>query len=169
MGSEKSLPTTRPSGPICRLSSRARSPVPQQMSSASEPGPTCARSTARWRHSWWSPAVIAEFIRSYTPAIRSNIPRTSVANSSESRLGTPLPASVSDETLMRPRLMPDSVERGEGSGQRLLLLRREARVGGHDARANLQRAGDRGARDLRADLGQLGAGAIVSVVAQLVA
>ena len=52
IGSEKSQPTTRPSGPIRLRSSRARSPVPQQTSRASDPGRLCARSTARWRH-WW--------------------------------------------------------------------------------------------------------------------
>ena len=42
IGAEKSSPTTRPVGPIRRRSSSARSPVPQQTSSADAPGPTAS-------------------------------------------------------------------------------------------------------------------------------
>src|SRR5215211_2414016 len=57
----------------------ARSPVPVATSSAREPGPTRARSAARRRQRWCIPAVMTEFIRSYTRAMRSNIARTCVS------------------------------------------------------------------------------------------
>ena len=62
--SEKSTPTTSPSGPTRRFSATARSPVPVATSSTRWPGPTCARSTARSRQPWCMPAVITEFSRS---------------------------------------------------------------------------------------------------------
>ena len=73
MPSEKSEPTT--DAPR-EASSIARSPVPVATSSAREPGPTRARSAARSRQRWCSPAVMTEFMRSYGPAMRSNIART---------------------------------------------------------------------------------------------
>src|SRR5215218_6015460 len=102
------------------------------------------------------------------------MPRTWLANSSESRSGTALPASVSDETLMRARLeraepVRPLVERGEECRQGLLLLRRQARVGRHDARADLERAGDRVARQARTDMRQLRTRPVVPVVPELVA
>src|SRR5581483_8663923 len=88
IGSEKSQPTTVPSGPTRRASSSARSPVPQHASSAASPGRSSARSAARARQRWCRPAVIAVFTRSYTPATRSNIVRTCAANSGDSRVGS---------------------------------------------------------------------------------
>src|SRR3954447_7573908 len=102
--------------------------------------------------------------------MRSNIPRTSSANCSESRSGTPLPASVSDETVTQPRLLRSPlVQRGEVGGERVLLLGRQARVRGHDPRADLEGPRDRVPRDARADLRQLRPGAVVAVVPELVA
>jgi len=53
---------------------------------------TSMEMTSRWaaraRQRWCMPAVIAVFIRSYTPAIRSNIVRTWTAKSPDSRLGS---------------------------------------------------------------------------------
>src|SRR5919201_2442958 len=97
------------------------------------------------------------------------MPRTWSANSSESRRGMPLSASVSDETLIASRLGPSaSVERREVGRQGLELLRRQPGVGGHDARAHFERASDGVARDPRPDLGQVRARPIVAVVAELV-
>ena len=59
--SEKSDPTTSPPR---RESAIARSPVPVATSSARVPGPTRARSAARSRQRWWSPAVMTEFMTS---------------------------------------------------------------------------------------------------------
>src|SRR5579859_7998405 len=73
MRSAKSLATTEPDGPTRRASSKARSPVPVATSSARPPGASPARSAARRRHWWCRPAVITEFMRSYRPAMRSNI------------------------------------------------------------------------------------------------
>src|SRR5690242_9404566 len=102
--------------------------------------------------------------------MRSNIPRTSVANSSESRRGIPLSASVPDETLMSARLdlrgCGRSVERGQVRRQRLELRGRQGRVGGHDARADLQGARDGVPRYSRADVSQLRPRAVVAVVAK---
>ena len=64
IGSEKSDPTTVPGGPTRRASSTARSPVPLATSSALPPGSSAARSAARSRQRWCSPAVMTEFIRS---------------------------------------------------------------------------------------------------------
>ena len=61
MPSEKSEPTT--SLPR-RASAIARSPVPVATSRARVPGPTRARSAARSRQRWWSPAVMTEFMAS---------------------------------------------------------------------------------------------------------
>ena len=56
-------PSRRPSPPRA-ASSIARSPVPVATSSARAPGPTRARSAARSRQRWCSPAVMTEFMRS---------------------------------------------------------------------------------------------------------
>ena len=96
IASEKSQPVTLPLTPTAWASSNARSPVPQQTSRALSPGSSSARSTARSRQRRSRPAVITWFMRSYTPAMRSNIVRTCVENSSESRLGcaaAPAPAA----------------------------------------------------------------------------
>ena len=61
MPSEKSEPTT--SAPRAARAI-ARSPVPVATSSAREPGPTRARSTARSRQRWCRPAVMTEFMTS---------------------------------------------------------------------------------------------------------
>ena len=49
-------------GPTRRASSSARSPVPVATSSTRPPGPTAARSAARARQRWCSPAVMTEFM-----------------------------------------------------------------------------------------------------------
>src|SRR4051812_24953140 len=96
------------------------------------------------------------------------MPRTSLANWSESRLGAPLAASVSGVTLTQARLLR-SVERGEVGGQCRRLLGWQARVRGHDPRPDLQRSRYRVSRQAAADLGQLRPGAVVAVVPKLVA
>src|SRR5262249_53391219 len=102
--------------------------------------------------------------------MRSNMPRTSVANSSESRCGRSLPGAVSGETLITSRLpLPRrlrSVERCEELRQGVELLGRQALVGRHDAGADLQRARNRAPGQPGADVRQLGPGAVVAVVAQ---
>src|SRR5262245_895887 len=98
------------------------------------------------------------------------MPRTWVANSSDSRWGIPASASVSDGALTVSRLdSARSVERGEEGGQRLELLRRQVRVRGHDARPDLEGSRDRVPRQALAYVGELGAGAVVAVLADLVA
>ena len=67
----------RSRGRRCRSRRRARD----------RPGRTAARSTARARQRWCSPAVIAVFMRSYTPAMRSNIARTCPASSTPCGVG----------------------------------------------------------------------------------
>ncbi len=64
ISSEKSEPTTSPVGPTRLAASIARSPVPVATSRTFDPGPTAARSTARVRHLWCSPAVMTEFMTS---------------------------------------------------------------------------------------------------------
>src|SRR3954470_17383280 len=61
------------------------------------------------------------------------------------------------------------VERGEEIGELVELLRRQVTEGGHDARPDLHRADDRGARNALRDVGQFRPGAVVAVLAELVA
>src|SRR3954447_14270510 len=61
------------------------------------------------------------------------------------------------------------VERREEIGELVELLRRQVTEGGHDARADLHRTDDRGARDPLRDVGQFWPGAVVAVLAKLVA
>src|SRR5262249_29134807 len=101
------------------------------------------------------------------------MPRTWVANSSESRCGRSLPEAVSGETLINPRLPRRrplrSVQGRQELRERVELLGRQALVGRHDAGADLQRARDRVSRQAGADVRQLRPGAVVSVLTELVA
>src|SRR4029453_1462688 len=81
--------------------------------------------------------------------MRSNIPCTWDANSAESR-----------SRLSTVRLL----EGGEEVDLVLLLRRWQVRVRRHDPRADVERARDRGARQLRPYVRQLGTGAGVAVV-----
>src|SRR4029453_5898085 len=85
--------------------------------------------------------------------MRSNIPCTWDANSAESR-----------SRLNTGRLL----EGGEEVDQVLLLRRWPGPVPRHVPRADVERARDRGAGDLRADVSQVGAGPGVAVVLELV-
>src|SRR5688500_14637094 len=142
MPSEKSEPTT--SAPR-EASSIARSPVPVATSSAREPGPTRARSAARSRQRWCSPAVMTEFMRSYGPAMRSNIARTCPS----SRVPLRAPA------LMRGLLagFVFALELGQERDQVALLLRVELPIGRHRRRRVLERALDRAGQQLVPDVG----------------
>src|SRR4249919_3432828 len=85
--------------------------------------------------------------------MRSNIDRTWEEKSPESREGC----------------VKRLLEGGEEADQVVELLVRKGRVGGHDPRRVDQRARDRRPRDPCSDVGQLGTGAAVAVVPQLVA
>src|SRR3954469_21794284 len=61
------------------------------------------------------------------------------------------------------------IERGQEVGQLFDLLRRQFAEGGHDARADFDRADDRSPWDPRGNVGQFGAGSVVPVLAELVA
>ena len=76
--SPRRSPSRRPP-PTGRRARRARSPGRRCRSPRRAPdrrGDSRARSAARSRQRWCSPAVMTEFIRSYGPAMRSNIART---------------------------------------------------------------------------------------------
>src|SRR5918994_2228978 len=135
---------------------------------------------------------MAEFIRSYTPAIRSNMPCTSEENSSDSRLGRALLGSVSGPActvtrLRRPgsprhrRPTSDTPEggtggcpllaaqRGEEQRQVVELLGRQAGEVRHPLRRGSQRAGDRFAWQAGGAPGSAGGPAVVAVLSDLVA
>src|SRR5581483_7434989 len=97
------------------------------------------------------------------------MPRTCVANSSESRCGMPLSASAPDGTLILARLLRRLIQGRDVGRQGLELRRGQARVGRHDDRPDLERARDRVAWQTRPDVHQLRSGAVVAVLAQLVA
>src|SRR4051794_41797092 len=69
----------------------------------------------------------------------------------------------------RPPLAACLVEGREEVGQLFDLLRRQFAEGGHDARADFNRANDRSPRDPGGDVGEFGTGPVVAVLAQLVA
>src|SRR3954451_14484336 len=64
---------------------------------------------------------------------------------------------------------PVLVQRGQEVGELFDLLRRQFPEGGHDARADFDRADDRSPRDPGGDVGQFGTWAVVAVLAELVA
>src|SRR5918994_7103141 len=107
------------------------------------------------------------------PAMRSNIACTWAAESADSRAGAS-PARVASFTaaFMKrdyPAASPRPVmrrlpERGEEVDEVLLLPPGEVGVGRHDPRGRLQRAGDRLARKLLPDVGQVGPRTRVAVV-----
>src|SRR3954452_7129788 len=59
------------------------------------------------------------------------------------------------------------IERGQEVGQLFDLLRRQFPEGGHDARADFNRADDRSPRDPGGDVGQFRARPVVAVLAEL--
>src|SRR4051795_2099854 len=59
------------------------------------------------------------------------------------------------------------IERGQEVGQLFDLLRRQFAEGGHDARADFNRADNRSPRDPGGDVGQFGTGAVVAVLTEL--
>src|SRR5829696_4193263 len=83
------------------------------------------------------------------------------------RLTCPANWTESREGLVVP-VMGTSVERGEEVRQLVELLRRQVAEGRHDAGADFHRAQDRGAGDRGGDVGELGPGTVVAVLAQLV-
>src|SRR3954451_17359193 len=60
------------------------------------------------------------------------------------------------------------IERGQEVGQLFDLLRRQFAEGGHDARADFDRADDRSPRDPGGDVGQFRSRPVVAVLAELV-
>src|SRR3954447_16626136 len=68
-----------------------------------------------------------------------------------------------------PSRLPCLIERRQEVRELFDLLRRQFAEGGHDARADFDRANDRSPRDPGSDVGQFGAGAVVAVLAELVA
>src|SRR5918994_2975284 len=111
------------------------------------------------------------------PAMRSNIACTWAAESADSRAGaSPRAASFTAAFMKRDypaasrrpamRRLP---ERGEEVDEVLLLPRGKVGVGRHDPRGRLQRAGDRLARKLLPDVGQVGPRTRVAVVLEQVA
>src|SRR5947208_1234025 len=158
--SEKSDPITSPPGPTRRSSAMARSPVPVATSSARSPGPTPDRSTARSRQRWCIPAVITEFIRSYTRATRSNIART--WGSESLPLVSAGAGAVMTELLELREEVDELVEL-----LRIALLQSDERR--HRRRGVHERAGDRVARQACPDVGEVRTGAGVAVLADLVA
>src|SRR6186713_3142641 len=61
------------------------------------------------------------------------------------------------------------IERGQEVRELFDLLRRQVAEGGHDARADFDRANDRSPRDPGGDVGQFRARPVVAVLAELVA
>src|SRR3954454_15757324 len=162
IASAKSIPTTPPA-PIRRSNSSARSPVPVATSRARSPGPTRAMSTARRRHRWCMPAVITEFMRSYTRAMRSNIARTCVSGSVPS-WGAARSSGVNRRLLLPGALLARVLLllllEGRDEGHELLELLRvlllKALVGRHRRRGVDERAGDGAAAQAVTDLGEVG-------------
>src|SRR3954452_15490853 len=68
-----------------------------------------------------------------------------------------------------PPRPPALIQRGQEIRQLFDLLRRQFAEGRHDAGADFDRADDRSPRDAGGDVGQFGAGAVVPVLAELVA
>src|SRR3954453_11395460 len=99
---------------------------------------------------------MTEFMRSYGPAMRSNIARTCPSS------GVPLRAAELNRLLV-------ALELRQERDERLLLLRRQVPVGRHRGRRVLERALDRARGQLGADVGQVRARAVVAVLADLVA
>src|SRR6266516_3420983 len=79
-----------------------------------------------------------------------------------------LPSKTSGVAARGPALAA-SVERGEEVSELVELFRRQVPEGGHYARADFDRANDRGARDALRDVRQLRPRPVVAVLAQLVA
>src|SRR5207253_607962 len=82
ISSLKSIPTTRPRGPAYPARRSARSPVPQQTSTARPPGGTWTRRAVACFHRRWRPPLSTALMRSYRGAIAPNIRRTYLAFSS---------------------------------------------------------------------------------------
>src|SRR4051794_27645953 len=164
MPSEKSEPITSPDGPTRRASSIARSPVPVATSSTRSPGPTAARSAARERQRWCIPTVMTEFMRSYTPAMRSNIARTCVSGSVPLRA---VPTPPREASVIRR--LPQGAEEVHQLVEPLWALLLKTHERGHWRGGVDQRARDCLPRQPRADVRQVRAWARVAVLADLVA
>src|SRR5688500_17897639 len=105
---------------------------------------------------------MTEFIRSYGPAMRSNIARTCPSSR--------VPLRATEGT--RPGLLAAAdvaLELREEVHQRRLLLLVHLGVRGHGRGGVLERAQDAGLGQLAGDVGELGSRPVVAVVADLVA
>ena len=162
ISSEKSEPMTSPPGPTRAASSSARSPVPVATSSTLSPAPTSARSAARrapvvvqpGRHHRVHDVVDAGDAIEHRPHLRLFERAARRPGRARHRRGGRL------------------LQLGEELSHLLELLRRVLRQAlerGHRRRRVDQRPLDRRRGQPRADLGQVGAGAVVAVLADLVA
>src|SRR5690242_3781927 len=99
---------------------------------------------------------MTEFIRSYGPAMRSNIARTCPSSR------VPLRAAELNGLLV-------ALELRQERDERLLLLRRQVLEGRHRRRRVVKCALDRAREQLGADVGQMRPRPVVAVLADLVA